>query len=210
MTEILRFGSVDLPDALDDVRRFCGLPGAGGGPEVFAYPYFDALEERREDNVIRPVDVLAAGSLHPRLRKQDLAYFIEHRQELEVLLADLPTDVDLADASAALIDLLSKIESRLQPTCGLSLSSKVLHAKRPRLVPMLDRALTDCYRHETGLRGEAAWPSVVPLLAADLARIGNRMDIKQIIADLETSGLSKLPSELRVADIAIWVAATER
>jgi hypothetical protein len=210
VTRNLRFGSVDLPDALDDVRRFCGLSWSGGDPEVFAYSYFDALEERREDNVIRPVDVLAAGSLHPRLRKQDLAYFIEQRQELEMLLADLPSDVDLADASAALIDLLSNIESRLQPTCGLSLSSKVLHAKRPRLVPMLDRALTDCYRQETGLRGEAAWSSVVPLLAADLARTGNRMDIRQIIAELATGGLSKLPSQLRVVDIAIWMAATER
>ena len=53
-TSDLELGGRELPDALDDVRRYCGLPWSGGQGEVSAFLYYDALSERREDDVVRP------------------------------------------------------------------------------------------------------------------------------------------------------------
>jgi hypothetical protein len=206
----LVFGGKPLPRALDDIRRYCGLSWSGGAPEVFAYPYFDALEERIEDDEIRPVDVLAASVLHPGLRKRDLTYFVQHRSELRDELEMLPSGLDLADASARVVERLTSLGSRVHPDCGLALFTKVLHTKRPKLVPMLDRALTDCYRRSTGGRGESVWGECVRLFRDDLVKEANRAALTGLQTRLRAELGGRVPSALRLADVAIWMAAGER
>lgn len=210
MNAELVFGGRPLPRALDDIRRYCGLGWSGGLPEVFAFPYFDALAERREDETIRAVDVLAASVLHPALRKRDLAYFVDRQAPLDRELEALPPGVDLADVADAVVDRLATLGARLQPACGLSLLTKVLHAKRPRLVPIFDRALTDCYRHSTGGRGESSWAEWVGLFREDLRNPRNRETLSSYELELRAELGSSVPTQLRLADIAIWNAAGAR
>ncbi len=33
----------EIPDALDRIRRYCGLRWSGGPPETWAWPYFDTV-----------------------------------------------------------------------------------------------------------------------------------------------------------------------
>jgi hypothetical protein len=97
--EVLVLGGRELPDALDDVRRYCGLPWSDGEGEVSAFQYYDALEERREDDVVRPVDVLSVAALHPGLRWRDLQYFSDEAPRLQAWFKKIPAGVDLANAN---------------------------------------------------------------------------------------------------------------
>lgn len=207
MNGVLVLGGRPLPHAQDDIRRYCGLSWSGGGRTISAYHYYDALEERREDNVVRPVDVLSTAALHPGLRFGDLRYFAVEADALADFLAAVPAGVDLADADEELLDVVSSIPQALPGHPGLSLVSKVLHAKRPRLIPILDRSLTDWYRHLTGGRGAEAWRGCVHELQADLSESANREFLRSIRAELETDLSVRTPSGLRLADMAIWMSA---
>jgi hypothetical protein len=140
--------------------------------------YYDALSERREDDVVRPVDVLSTAALHPGLRWRDLQYFSWEASRLQAWLDGHP---------------------------GLSILSKVLHAKRPCLIPILDRTLTDWYRPISSRRGESAWQDCVRLLHGDLAAPSNRTILRAIRSELGVELGAVIPSELRIADIAIWM-----
>lgn len=202
---VLELGGRELPDALDDVRRYCGLPWSGGTGEVSAFHYFDALEERREDDIVRPVDVLSVAALHPGLRWKDLQYFSDEAPRLQTWLQTIPGSIDLADADEDLVDEVARLPERFDGHPGLSLLSKVLHAKRPRLIPILDRTLTDWYRPISSRRGESAWQDCVKLLHSDLAARHNRTILRTIRSELGVDLGAVVPSELRIADIAIWM-----
>ena len=204
-TSDLELGGRELPDALDDVRRYCGLPWSGGQGEVSAFLYYDALSERREDDVVRPGDVLSTAALHPGLRWRDLQYFSYEARTLQTWLETIPPGVDLADADEDLVEEVARLPERFDGHPGLSILSKVLHAKRPRLIPILDRTLTDWYRPISSRRGESAWQDCVRLLHGDLAAPYNRTILRSIRSEIGVELGAVVPSELRIADIAIWM-----
>lgn len=185
----------------DGVRRYCGLPWAGGAPETWAYRYFDAVETDPEHVV--PVDVLAAGSLHPGLSHADLAYFVDHAALLDEWLSRVPTGLGLEVVSDDLLACLAEpLEWPAAP--ALALLSKVLHRKRPELVPLVDRHVLDWYRPVTGERtARGAWKLLLGALSSDLLG-GNAPMLSALTAELR-SELSTAPSPLRLIDIALWM-----
>ncbi len=196
MERLLCAGRV-VPDAVDRIRRYCGLVWSGGGPEVWAYAYFDTLPTGPTDE-LGPADVLAAAALHPGLSRADLEYFVVARGRLEDWLAGLP-DVDLANAADDEVAGLRLLPALTGGLVSLSLLTKVLHRKRPGLIPLCDRAILDWYRPITGARGEKAWPALVDALQADLADQENA-------AVLATAPAGIRP--LRALDIAVWMGAS--
>lgn len=204
---VLRCASRNVPDAADRIARYCGLEWSGGPPEVWAYPYFDAVITPSDEIVT--VDVLACAALHPGLSRNDLTYFTACRSTLVSWLEVVPDDVSLAAADEATLARLREIPGMARGV-GLSLLSKVLHRKRPKLVPMLDRDIVDWYRPVTGLRGAAAWPALVDALGADLADPAN----KKVLAGIQDYLADRLdgpvPTALRLVDIAIWMSGGGR
>jgi hypothetical protein len=192
MTDLIMAGR-RVTDVEDALRRYCGLPWSGGEPEVWAYAYFDSLSDECPDEVM-PMDVLAAASVHPSLTRSDLAWFAQHRDALQRLLKRMP-DMDLADADPTLLDSLPAIVDR---DIELSLLSKVLHRKRPRLIPMLDRTLTGWYRQHLSSQGATAWPELVQALGEDLRSNDTALSRLRPVAPL---------TDLRIADIVIWMKA---
>ncbi len=205
----LVIGGRPLHDAMDLVRRYCGLPWSGGADETWAYRYFDAVDVERSDRV-EPVDVLAAAALHPGLRHADLTWFWQHRDDLVRLLKDLPPAVDLADADGRVVAAVQALPRQLSEAApGLSLLTKVLHRKRPRLVPMLDRALLDRYRARLPGRGTESWARLVEALRDDLTVPANARILSEL-ADSLSGDLRAVPTHLRLVDIAVWMQARTR
>ncbi len=186
-----------VPDAVDRIRRYCGLPWSGGGREVWAYSYFDTLPSGPPDE-LGPVDVLAAAALHPGLSGAELEYFVVARGGLEDWIAGV-ADVDLADADSAEIAALRLLPAQTGGLVSLSLLTKVLHRKRPGLIPLCDRAVLDWYRPITRTRGERAWPALVDALHVDLTNADN-------VAVLATAPAAIRP--LRALDIAVWMGTS--
>ncbi len=149
--------------------------------------------------------MLSTAALHPGLRWRDLQYFSWEASRLQAWLETIPRGVDLADAEEDLVAEVARLLERFGGHPGLSILSKVLHAKRPRLVPILDRTLTDWYRPISSRRGESAWQDCVRLLHGDLAARSNRTILRAIRSEIRVELGAVVPSELRVADIAIWM-----
>lgn len=198
----------EIRDAEDRVRRYCGLPWSGGSDETWAYRYFDAVADVEPDTVAA-VDVLAAGALSVGLSRADLTWFWTAGEQLGSFLAELPKDIHLADADTRTVELVQRVALMAadSDSVSVSLMSKVLHRKRPALIPMLDKATQDHYRAQLPTRGEATYPSLVTALQADLRR--NHEALERLSRELSAE-LGQTITPLRIVDIAIWMSQHTR
>jgi hypothetical protein len=86
------------------------------------------------------------------------------------------------------------------------LLSKVLHRKRPSLIPLLDRHIIDWYRPVTGERSATlAWAPIIRAMQQDL--VGDVNGSLTEIADALRLELASPPPAIRLIDIAIWMGA---
>lgn len=204
MNELICAGR-SVPNTRDQIRRYCGLPWSGGEPESWAYDYFDTVPTGPGD-LPGPPDLLAAAALHPGFGRPEMAFFNGGGAEsVERWLTPLPSDLDLADANEAVLSHLGTLPEIADGT-WLSVMSKVAHHKRPKLVPLFDRAIVDWYRPATGQRGVAAWPALVRAMHADLAQPDNRMWLAGVREELALELSGPVPSDLRLMDISIWMS----
>ncbi len=200
----------EVPAAVDRIRRYCGLTWTGGPPETWAWHYYDVLPSQAD--VLDPVDVLAAAALHSGLGHFDLKYFREQRHTLEAWLSPLPVDLALADATDDVLDHLASLPEALAGVTP-TLLSKVLHRKRPQLIPLLDRHVIDWYRPVTGKRAAAdAWEPMVRAMHTEQLGNERRLVMAILLKGLEhelwpNAALEERPrlSPLRAVDIAIWM-----
>jgi hypothetical protein len=148
-----------------------------------------------------PVDVLAAAALHPGLSRDDLAWFEDHRASLDGWLADVAPQAQLGDPDTRIaLEQLCEFDG-----VTLTLLAKVLHRKRPHLVPLVDRHVVDRYRPITGQRKPLeAWPGLLDALVVDLEQ--NTDALFAIRTELWDE-LGVDVSALRICDIAIWMEA---
>lgn len=198
-----------ITSARDQIRRYCGLSWLGGDPESWAYEFFDAIPTGPGDH-ITPADLLPSAALHPGFGRDEAVFFNGGGAEAcEEWLSGLPLNVDLADADEQTLDHLAEL-SRVSAGIGLSIVSKVTHRKRPRLIPLFDRAVVERYRLVTELRGEAAWPALIRALKADLAVEENGLFLADLREELARELSGPVPSDLRLVDIAVWMDGRAR
>ena len=199
----IQVGGRDVPDALDHIRRYCGLTWSGGSPETWAYRYFDLVPSELPDEVT-PVDVLAAAALHPGLNRSDLAFFVDRADDLSEWLRSIPVDAKLRTADSNLLTYLDVLVDF--DGVSITLLSKVLHRKRPSLIPLLDRHIIDWYRPVAGERSATlAWARIIRTMQQDL--IGDTNGLLTEIAEALRPELASPPSAIRLIDIAIWMGA---
>lgn len=202
-----------IPDGVDRIRRYCGLEWSGGPPETWAWPYYDAVPTRHDD-IVEPTDVVCAAALHPGLGRADLAFFHERGDELSEWLQALPSDSPLWEVGGDVVAHVAHLADRFAEV-SISLLSKVLHRKRPHLIPLLDRHVVDWYRPVTGRRAMAeAWPAMVQAMRDEQSdpewRFVTTMALhpvqRELWPDSEAAGGRRL-SFLRAVDIAIWMGS---
>jgi hypothetical protein len=199
---VVRIGDRLVEDGWDRIARYCGLDWSNGTGETWAFRYYDAIWGP-PDNHVTPVDVVTAAALHPSLTRADLAFFHDERATLEQWLVELPTDRGLAGADEDITRHLAELAAWDCPA-SLQLLTKVLHRKRPLLIPLVDRHVLDWYRPITGERsGTKAWPALLHAIQADL---GSTATIPlQSMATAVEAQTSKRISILRVLDIIVWM-----
>jgi hypothetical protein len=186
-----------MPDCWSRISRYCGLPWDDNPPETWGCRSYDV---RSDPHTVTPRDVAAAGALHPGISQADLSWYCSHRRELEDWLTRLPTDVSLRDVDGDPATAIISLPALADGT-SISLLSKVLHRKRPMLIPVIDRALVDHYRPLTGQQrvGEA-WQPLLFELADDLRTNVEALGAISLVLQLNYRRFA-LP--LRVIHIAI-------
>ncbi|HXH57648.1 DUF6308 family protein [Iamia sp.] len=203
-----------IEGARDSIRRYCGLPWTGGAPETWAFAYYDQVDTARADRV-DPVDVLAASALQRGLSRDDMTFFAGHGSRstpglIEQWLFDVPSEARLESAGPKDLWALEQLTT-WEAAPGLALLTKVLHRKRPNLIPLIDRATIDWYRPVTAeRRAERAWPALMRAIGEDLAMTGvgaaNRFWLASMAVEIAKE-TGRQVSFLRLVDISIWMGA---
>lgn len=201
-----------IPNALDRIRRYCGLRWSGGGPETWAWAYYDMIPADPDD-IVSPVDVVCAGALHPGLSKEDLSFFRDSAAPVSNWLREVPAGLRLCELDDTTVRHLATMPDIAPPS--LSLLSKVLHRKRPHVVPLLDRHIIDWYRPVTGKRTAVeAWPLLIHAMRNEELADERRLTMSIAISGVEQELWPNASSDdrprlswLRAADIAIWMAS---
>lgn len=200
----VRIGGRAVEGGWDRVARYCGLPWSGGSDETWAFRYYDSVFSPPDDTV-RPQDVLATAALHPGLSKSDLSFFHGERKAIASWLADLPADVGLGGCDGSTAGHVAQLASWDVPV-SLALLTKVLHRKRPSLIPLLDRHIVDWFRPVTGERNAAAaWPGILRAIRDDMD-LTNSIFLQSMAGAVEEATFERL-SGLRVMDIIVWMGS---
>jgi hypothetical protein len=202
-----------IPDALDRIRRYCGLAWSGGPPETWAWAYYDGVPTEQDDHVTS-VDVLCAAALHPGLGRAELAFFQDRRRDLSAWLAGVPKDSRLWEIPEPIVEHLASLPDSF-PDVSISLLSKVLHRKRPHLIPLLDRHVVDWYRPITHKRAMTeAWGPIIRAMRDDELDEKQRLLYAMAFGEIERElwpqdGPDDRPrlSWVRAIDIAIWMGS---
>lgn len=195
---------VDGEAAWTEVLRYCGIPidDEHGDPgQTWAWRFFDAITT--DPAGVSPQDVVCAAALHDGLTHAELDWFWAHQVDLDNWLSSFPVDLALRHADEDTIGLVTELPARF-PGVSLSLLTKVLHRKRPWLIPMVDRGILDWYRPLTGQRSaEAAWAPLVRLIAEDLRTNEDQLaHLRLLLCILHRVTVT----DVRTIDIVIWMS----
>jgi hypothetical protein len=115
------------------------------------YAYFDAVPVAQDSSIIVQ-DIALSIMVNSRISGNTAAPIFDGRGPIEASLASIPAGLDLVDVwepaqetwfdpLISAVECLDKIER-----VGLGIATKVLHKKRPGLVPMFDSFVGSYYR----------------------------------------------------------------
>jgi hypothetical protein len=200
-------GTLEIPDPEEALRSYLD-PSAGS-----AWPAYDDLVTNGSTELVDG-DLLAPTLLHAPVDSGRFRALKEMWPHL-VKVADLPP-VALQDADDAVIDavaeLFAGLDSELLRRSGVrgSIVAKVLHRKRPDLIPLYDSRIFDAYT-AAGALPRAPNRSQVDLMRlvcqqmrADLRSEATRFaELQRSLADADVQ-----LSQLRILDILVWMTAS--
>ncbi len=180
------------------------------------YPLYDGVEVE-QDNELRPVEIALSVMLNAQISGNTAALIWEHRDEIERHLRHIPADVHLMDVPRGAIPGIDAIAGAFESMCALKrvklgIAAKILHKKRPFLVPIIDSRVYQYYHRRIihrWRRGMTWGKQVAPLV--DLFH-GDMLSIESELRDLtnQMHAQGMLLSHVRILDYFLWKAGPDK
>ena len=184
--------------------------------ERFSWHWYDGVQS--DPDAIEPVDYAITIAMNSRATADRMKQFMELGPTLNNLLRAIPHDTTLATDTSD--DVFHAVEMLFDKACSakgtkLSVASKVLHRKRPHLIPMLDSVVVN--RHYWPALNahapswfEPSWlttgassdPTQYMRVMADELD-ANREELARIRADLP-KGIPASISDVRLLEAALY------
>lgn len=174
----------------------------GGGAEKFTGRWFEEFAAIGDPNRFGASDVLAVEALSVEVPPEAAAIMlIDQPERFNSLLRQIPREHDLWDTRRLTVDVGSPADDlhnalRTLPGVDWVTAGKLMAAKRPRLIPILDNKVRDFLQPPDGL----FWVKLYDELADESRRA--------VINDACRSAPHHV-SLLRRIDVALWMAATQ-
>jgi hypothetical protein len=214
MTETITVGGVhtDIEHATILAREYMNQYGK------WSYPAYDGYPGNGDPDTVGPPDILAAGLLNAGQNPIRTQYtFLGLLDEINDLLRDEALTGTLDEAGSetlAAVARLYGVLDREEPTPGVRRTklSKVLHLKRPRLLPLYDNYIWRCYGElgdkirVPGVKGRNNEDFMVAWLPEVQKDLRDGMQHWEAMAALAPG---PAVSPLRVLDIVGWRLADE-
>jgi hypothetical protein len=180
--------------------------------------------EVAQDSILKPSDIFVSCSLSGRPYPFDGAYWEifnnGKKVEIEKALKRIPKQEHITTANLSLNALGGKIQNLLRimteiPGIQLPIATKILHKKRPNLIPILDSQVLKhygwkynrLYIMKEGKDREDTTLGLIDLIKQDVKANENilREGAKKIAKKLQLSrNIKKALTPLRILDIIIW------
>jgi len=202
--------SLSMDDAAEIITQYTGnVELRRKRRDFYAWPYYDQMDTGSAASELNDGDLLAPVLLNVNPGIHGLASLQECRPALVTLLHEVPENLSLDDVDATedVIDQVAKLFSVLDTHDAFGIGgttlSKVLHRKRPALIPLHDTFVRQAYVPE---RIEPArsrsWERYVRLLVSEM-----KADLCASPACWKT--LAAIPARggltaLRALDIVAW------
>jgi hypothetical protein len=179
------------------------------------YHYYDALPSGDPDR-IEPLDVLATVAVNGFYNANSVTIRGIHRglaSACNPLLPAIPPDAELLTIDPSITDVATLLHAAIGvPRVLIPVATKVIHRKRPNLIPMLDNVVLAHYfgrlppatQDKTRAAGVAM--ETLKRFRADLSAA--RAEVDAIVADLAAAGFLLTP--VRVLEVLLWTEVEER
>jgi hypothetical protein len=201
-TLTLRSGLV-IGDPLGKVTRFC----------EGEYALYDAVESPR-DNTLTVHDILLSVAVNSRLDAKGLSSVHKEKWRVEQHLRLLPATLSLADPSAEIpwdtvVEMFGEFEHIRH--AKLAIASKILHKKRPALIPMMDDVIRTYYEQAYP---DFGWsPKCGPLSGQMMHHfredlLAARPQLEELASVLEAKG-HRL-TLVRLLEMLVWIETEPR
>ena len=181
-----------ISDCLQKVEAFCERDAS--------YRSYDLPTEVRRDNKLTEGDIRFANRMVARMGQLVIDSLLSRASAISTALSSIEPAASLADVHIPWLALEQLFTATLGPEVGPARATKILHKKRPALIPILDSVVARycqaiCSGKPTGQTGAAMMVSYMRAIKADVDR--NR-------SVLEAIGLATGLSIVRVFDILLW------
>jgi Family of unknown function (DUF6308) len=178
------------------------------------YPMYDAVKVL-EDNELRVTDIALSTMLNSRISGNTAGVIFRERKPVEAALAGIPPCVDLLDVDTdGEIPGASGISRAITSMCGikrvkLSVSTKILHKKRPGLIPIFDSVVESQYypRWCPSVRGRLPGDYAIALIKVvhkDMRSLA--AELLDLQGELEERGTPLTPC--RILNALTWIVKT--
>ena len=183
----------------------------------YAYPFYDGLVTNGDPNRLCTGDLLAPTLVGAPVDLDRMKTLTSLMPLMQRGLDELPENATIMGAGD---DLLKKVAAIYDPLDDPSvedrdvkgsLLAKVLHRKRPALIPLFDSRVRDFYRSDSAVppapRGERTFREymemLIPLIQEDLRE--NAEEFGRLAQVAPDDGPPLTP--LRVLDIIVWMSS---
>lgn len=190
--------------ALDFLQRYYAMQG---DQPKYTGSRFESMAALNSDpNTLAPADFLAVAMLSVTVPARAAIRLLERDAEaVSELLAQIPTDVDIVDVDPDTLDgtnsragQLWNLLRRGRDGLGPTTTSKLLAAKRPRLLPIWDSFV----KQATGLGTTGYWRKFRSVLVDEQRCVWNWLgELRTFSTDTPQS-----ISELRIVDVLLWMS----
>jgi hypothetical protein len=213
VTLILARGTREVFDPTSLVEDY--LDVARPRKHRFSWPFYDSLVTNGRSEVLVTGDFLAPSLLGAPIDSDVMAGLTALQAPLQEALAALPAVEHLTDASeaecAAVAALWAVLDREQVDTADIkpSLVAKVLHRKRPGLIPVWDSRVFTFYRDAGCVlvnRGEHCWEDYLGQLTLTIREDlrANPEAFAELTALAPAGGPGLTP--LRALDIVVWMS----
>lgn len=211
MTETLTIGGFNDIGVSYARDLACGYMNERG---KWSYPIYDGYGGSGDPDTVSLQDTLAVALLNAGQNPVATQYtFLGLLGEINEKLADKRLTGSLVDASDSTLEAIAElfgVLDRKDPTPGVRLTklSKVLHLKRPDLIPLYDNNIWRCYAklgnpRVEPVRGRSWEDFALAWLPAVRKDLQDGLQDFQDMAALAPEG-EPAPTPLRVLDMVAW------
>lgn len=206
-------GTEKIESCLEKVKHYCRPIGGGG---IAAFELYDQVQVN-EDDELTVCDIWVANGISAGIEHNHVVELWAVRRKIGQLLASIPKKTGLeSDESSGCFASLGALFGKWILLKGWAAArvTKVLHKKRPLLIPPVDSRVMDLYSKLYEHEGKRFSPSkandvidVIQRIRNDIRQENNLLHLQAIQQILESKGIEL--SIVRIFDIILWTYLEE-